>query len=102
MTVKCLGLYYYHVQGAGMAASERSQYSATNPCPVASLTAEGSRDEGAGEIQEHEHFRTYRRVVRNQNRRAEFGFTIVVGAVVCDVASRRVGLSRRAAANLDA
>src|ERR1017187_3162898 len=50
----------------------------------------------AEEVQEHEHFRTCRRVLKASIGRPEFAFPVVVGSVVGGLASESIGLSRRA------
>jgi hypothetical protein len=49
--------------------------------------SEASSNEGTGEVQHHEYFRTYRRTLKASIKRTDFGFASVTGSVVRDLDS---------------
>src|SRR4029077_18587205 len=55
-----------------------------------------SSDDGANEVQEHEHFRKRRKVLQVSMGQADFGFPVVVASIVRGLPSECVGPSRRA------
>src|SRR5580700_9012026 len=55
---------------------------------------EASRDEDGDEVQAYEYISACRRTFKARSSQADLGFTLVVGAVVCDLAQEPAGLSR--------